>query len=836
MLSIGVLRSDSADYYLALVAEGVDEYYSVRREVPGRWIGTGAIGLDLSGEVAGEDLRALLAGNDPRSGERLGSAPRTVPGFDLTFSAPKSASLLFAFGDATVTVHVTRAHEEAVRAAFGYLEREACRVRRGHAGVDQVRAEGFAGAAFRHRSSRAGDPQLHTHVLVANVVRGIDGRWSAPDSRRLHHHARTAGYLYQAHLRHELTIRLGLAWRPVVKGSAELDGIPNLVLRAFSRRRADINAELTRRGASSRKAAQIAALATRQPKDYDEDVVSLREEWVTRAQDLGLHAEDLPSLLWRQRGLEPLAIDDFDVTDALTADSSTFDRRDVLRAIASRAGSGATVADIEARTDALLTGRHVVALTEDRYTTPAMLALEAAIIQNALGRRYDRTGIASADVIDDVLHARLTLSNEQAGMVRHVLTSGWGVDVVCGVAGAGKTRALEAARAAWEATGHRVIGAGLAARAAAELVAGSGIASGTLDALLLDLDQQPHGLPPRTVVVLDEAAMVGTRKLGRLLAHTDAPRAKVVLVGDDKQLPEIEAGGAFAGLARRLPAVTLTENLRQHDRAEREALARLRAGEVTEALDRLAVRGRITFAEDRPALLDRMIGDWERARSTGQDVLMLALRRADVEALNRAARSALRERGELASGTLDTPGRDFAVGDRVVTLANRRHVRVVNGARGTVTSIDREAGQLSVRFDTGTETALPATYLRAGHLGHAYALTIHKAQGMSCDTALLLADDELFQEAGYTALSRGRHQNQLYRVPSEHPHREIAHARIFERDDPLAGLASTLRTSRHKSLALDSLRRLPPTPAPRTRNRPVRRAGDGGSSLRSSAL
>jgi conjugative relaxase-like TrwC/TraI family protein len=282
MLSIGVLRAGGEEYYLDAVAKGADEYYSLRGEVPGRWMGVGAVDLELSGQVAGEDLRALLAGKDPRSAERLGSAPRKVPGFDLTFSAPKSVSLLFAFSDPAVIVHVTRAHESAVRAAFRHLEREACRVRRGHAGLDHLAAEGFIGAAFRHRSSRAGDPQLHTHVLVANVVRGLDGRWSAPDSRRLHHYARTAGYLYQAHLRLELATRLGLAWRPVLKGSAELEGIPDRVLRAFSRRRADIEAELTVRGASSRKAAQIATLATRQPKDYDEDAVSLCDEWRER--------------------------------------------------------------------------------------------------------------------------------------------------------------------------------------------------------------------------------------------------------------------------------------------------------------------------------------------------------------------------------------------------------------------------------------------------------------------------------------------------------------------------------------------------------------------------
>ncbi|MGQ0805790.1 MAG: ATP-binding domain-containing protein, partial [Actinomycetota bacterium] len=192
------------------------------------------------------------------------------------------------------------------------------------------------------------------------------------------------------------------------------------------------------------------------------------------------------------------------------------------------------------------------------------------------------------------------------------------------------------------------------------------------------------------------------------------------------------------------------------------------------------------------------------------DVLLRAGRRIDVDALTRAARHPLPAGGERAPHPRDGPGRDFATGDRVVTLANRRRLGVINGARGTVTSINHRAGEITVCFDTGPETTLPATYLRAGHLGHAYALTIHKAQGMTCDTALLLADDALFREAGYTALSRGRHHNQLYRVTAEHPHREIAHAPIVERADPLDALSATLRRSRHKGLALDGLR--PPAP------------------------
>ncbi len=570
MLSIGELRADSADYYLDAVARGADEYY-VEGEVPGRWVGVSADAVGLSGEVAAEDLRAVLAGDDPSTGEHLGSVPRQVPGFDLTFSSPKSVSLLFSFSEPEIVKEIVAAHESAVNAALGYLEREACVVRRGHAGAERLAAEGFIGAAFRHRTSRAGDPQLHTHVLVSNVVRGIDGRWSAPDSRCLHHHARTAGYLYQAHLRYELTARLGLRWRQVVKGSADLVGIPDRVLRSFSRRRADIVAELAAHGASSRRAAQIATLATRAPKNREVDPSVLRDEWIERSLALGLNPADLPSLIGQAPASGPLVVHDREITDALTLEASTFNRRDILRAVAARAEAGARVETVEARAAALLTGRHVVRLDDDRYTTPGMLAVERAIIQNALGRRYDRTGAAADDVVEVVVHERLTLSNEQAGMVRHITTSGWGVDIVAGIAGAGKTRALEAARVAWEATGHRVVGAALAARAAEELEAGSGIPSGTLDALLIDLDRQPGGLPPKTVIVLDEAAMVGTRKLGRLLAHAGAASAKVLLVGDDGQLPEIEAGGAFAGLARRLPAVRLTENLRQRDPAARQA-------------------------------------------------------------------------------------------------------------------------------------------------------------------------------------------------------------------------------------------------------------------------
>jgi len=205
MLSIGRLRLEHGlDYYLQTVADGTEEYYAADREAPGHWIGASEQLVGLHGEVFGDDLRAVLEGRDPATGLMLVSSRRTRPGFDLCFSAPKSMSLLFAFGDSEIRRAVLGAHDSAVRAALDYLEREACWVRRGHAGVHRLRADGFAAAAFRHRTSRAGDPQLHTHVVVANMARGEDARWSALHSHALYDAAQTAGYLYQAHLRHEI--------------------------------------------------------------------------------------------------------------------------------------------------------------------------------------------------------------------------------------------------------------------------------------------------------------------------------------------------------------------------------------------------------------------------------------------------------------------------------------------------------------------------------------------------------------------------------------------------------------------------------------------------------
>jgi conjugative relaxase-like TrwC/TraI family protein len=265
-------------------------------------MGRSADRLGLAGEVDADLLHRVLDRRDPKTGTRLTraqGAPK-VPGFDATFCAPKSVSLLFALGDPEISNEVRNAHDAAVSAAVRVLEDVAARSRRGKAGAERLVAEGFVAAGFRHRTSRAGDPHLHTHVLLANLVYSPqDERWSALDARSLYGWAKSIGYLYEVQLRAELTRRLGIEWTPVRRGIADVKGIPKNTLRAFSRRRAEIEAHMAERGDTTARAAQVATYATRKAKDRSVDAEGLVPGWRERARDLGLDDQALAGLVGR---------------------------------------------------------------------------------------------------------------------------------------------------------------------------------------------------------------------------------------------------------------------------------------------------------------------------------------------------------------------------------------------------------------------------------------------------------------------------------------------------------------------------------------------------------
>ena len=301
MLSIGKIALGQHRYYEQQVAGGGDDYYSGRGEAPGEWVGAGAEALGLSGRVSAEQFGALIAGLDPRDPSvRLRASERDpkVAALDLTFSAPKSLSVLFAVAPEQISGELVACHEEAVRAALEYLEEEAVMVRRGEGGEHVERAGGLIAAAYRHRMSRALDPQLHTHVVAANLARGSDGRFTALHGAPLYRAAKTAGFLYQAHLRALVSERLGLEWGEVRNGAAELEGVQRPVIEHFSKRRQEMlrEAEAGGIGLDTKAAAESAALATRERKQYGIETHTWREEVRARAGELGLGAEELDEL------------------------------------------------------------------------------------------------------------------------------------------------------------------------------------------------------------------------------------------------------------------------------------------------------------------------------------------------------------------------------------------------------------------------------------------------------------------------------------------------------------------------------------------------------------
>ncbi|MBE2316565.1 relaxase domain-containing protein [Solirubrobacter sp. CPCC 204708] len=851
MLSIGKLAADQAKYYLdqaearvdvvQSVGGGIEDYYVGPSEARGRWIGVAAHELELRDDVGADALRRVLDGLDPRDGTalRTSTSRATVAGFDLTFSAPKSVSVLFGVGDEQTRARVREAHDLAVREAVGHMEKAAAAVRRGHGGVIVEEASGLVAAAFRHRTSRAGDPQLHTHVLVANLGRGVDGRWSALDGRRLYAEARTASFLYQAVLRGELTRRLGVEWTPVRRGIAEVLGVPRAVQKAFSRRRAEIEAALEERGTSGARAAEAAALATRRVKDPRVNADMLVDEWRSRAAELGFGRQEIERIVGRARerrvGEEDWARAERHLAgpNGLTRRTATFGRGDVLQQLceALPRGSRVDAQMLERRSEQFLEMHAVPLLPDDeartsgegfrrrdgrlmpagaerlRYSTPEHLALERRVVEDAVRAREMAVGVASDVTVERVLAARPTLSKEQRRVIESLCLDGHGVAVVAGRAGTGKTFTLGVAREAWHAAGHPVLGVAIARRAADELRQGAGISSTSIAALLGDLEKSDR-LPERCVLVVDEAGMVPTRDLAALLEHVQRASGKLVLVGDDRQLPSIEAGGAFRGLIQRGLAVELGENVRQVNRWEREALDHLRAGRAEAALGLYGGHGALTVEPTAGDARERLVRDWMGASG---DNVMIAQRRADVADLNARARVRLQEARRVGGAELDLAGGAFAVGDRVVVKRNDPRLGVTNGQRGEVVALDAASDALTVacggrRVELDREFLTSTTRDGEPSLLHGYAMTGHVAQGATVDHCFVLASEGMSREWAYVALSRGRKSNRLY-VAAQPDDARAEFAPVSpEPRDPVERLVAALSDSEAPVLAIDSRR------------------------------
>ena len=719
------------------------------------------------------------------------------PGYDLTLRPPKSVSLLWALGGPEIAAQVRAAHQSAVDEVVAYVEQHAVRAREPKTG-GRVRTDGVIAAAFDHRTSRAGDPLLHTHVVTANMTRFNDRtgdvQWRAVESSALFDHARAGGFLYQAHLRHELATRLGVRFTDAVHGYAEIEGVPAEVIDRFSKRRHEIEEELAATGRSSAKSAQVITLETRKAKDYSVDADTLVERWRAEAAEIGFDQAAAAACTGHERPEVWTAADEQELLDMLAGPrglcerAATFRRSDVVEHVALLVGAQTTAVEMEAMVDRLLSGEQVLRVDEirgrsrglgqERWTTKEMADIETRLLELAAAPSSLPEGVTvPSAVVDEVMLVRAELSEEQSVMVASICSTDRFILPVEGRPGAGKTYATDAVVAAHVAAAVPILGCAVSAAAAAELESQAGFARSVMPAttvakMLWDLDRF-DGLAPGATVIVDEASMIATRDLARLVDHVHAASGRIVLVGDPDQHGAVEAGGVFAHLCATEGdgLVRLVENRRQADHTDRMAVEDYRNGLIDDAVGRLDDAGRVVRSATAADSFDAMVADWFVSHRDGSADPMIAGPNSTRRALNDRARVLLKAAGELTGEPLRVSGREFMVGDVVVARRNDRTLTdaergdfVKNGSAGTVTAVHYDRREVTVAFDAEGVIRLPHAYLAGGHLEHGYARTTYGVQGHTHTVARYHPTDASSFEEGYVAVTRGRDGARLYVV------------------------------------------------------------------------
>jgi len=814
VLTISKLRRWSIAYYLdtAHAAQratrdfqraggGLGEYYSEHDTRTPTWLCAGdtrtaasLVGLSDTQRAGGEADAGVVArwlddGVTPGGGSGRGFGERGVHGFDLTFAAPKSVSVIRALkADDVVSKGIADAHTTALAEAMEYLAVHAGYTRVHNPLTEQkdlVHLPGLVAVAYQHETSRCGDPHLHTHVIVPNRQARAAGVLVSIDGTSLFHEAKAAGVIYQATLRRELHRSLGFEWEPVDPhtGMAELAGVDRTTITAWSRRSSQLREWAARHlhvqdGPLS--AAQLAAAqkATRPTKPEELAWPELLQQWRADARGLRLDRASFEQARAARRAAARSPFDRARLADAAERiDKAAFTRADLVEIIGAQLpveGERSPREAVEAAVDELgirLTAprRRHQREGHERFTLDRILAEEVAVL-DLVDARDDRSQLW---VREDDTHG---LSADQRAAVEAIGRSPWLVQPLSAPAGAGKTTSLRALRAAaHHRYGARVLVLAPTGRAVDVAVReGAGDTGFTIAKALQDLRNGTLTLDRGTVVVVDEAGMVGTDDLRQLLTATTSAGVKTVLVGDPHQLAPVKArGGMFAQLCADLPWTQhLEEVWRMSDPAERAASLALRDGEpkaIRRAVDwyrtndRLHCGDAITMAADA---VDAYAADVQR----GRDALLICDTTEMADALNQRIH---RDRIDGKAATVTGARRQqIGVGDLIISRRNDPTIdfhhstpdadslpSVRNGNRWRVAAIDTKTNRVAAeRLDDKARVVFDHDYLR-DHVSLGYAVTVHSAQGVTADASHAVLGENSSRAMLYVAMTRGRYAN-----------------------------------------------------------------------------
>lgn len=753
----------------------------------------------------------------------------SVAGYEMIFAPPKSVSVAWALADGPTRERIATIHRQAVTDALTHFERHAAFTRQGNHGEAQVDVNGITAVLFEHWDSRAGDPHLHTHVPISTKVQRADGKWTALDGRTVFAATVTISEFYASRLR-DLFRDHGATWtrRPsdgvdLKRPVWELDGIPTVLLEGFSQRAQQVETDRSERIVAFRAAhgrepnakelleiGKRAQYATRLRKQPPKTLAEHVAGWRAHAEQL-IGAGAVRGLSQRiftaQR--EPLTQVDVAglarVTLAVVADYHSHFTRWNIEAEAHRQTAhlrlppGGRDALIRAVTDAVTSDEGTLALrgpalvaeaavlrrrsgesvfiehNSQRYTTEHTLRCEQALVAWARRRGGHRVDAAALDRAV----AGNRLNTGQRRMVESFARSGRRVQLALAPAGAGKTTAMRVFAQAWRDGGGRVFAFAPSARAAQELGASIKARPHTLHELTTALRygkaQFLFALKPGDVVIIDEAAMSGTHTLHTVVTYAMKRGADVRLVGDDRQLGAVEAGGAIRLIAHDVGALRFREVVRFTDKDQAEASLKIRVGDRA-GLQYYFDHGRVQGGS-RETMRDAAQKAWRADLDAGKQTLLIVPTNDDVGALNLQARAQRIRRGDINGGRAVNlhDGTTASIGDWVVTRKNNRTLSlfagkdfVKNGDTWHITAVHPN-GDLAVTHRAhGGATVLPAYYV-AAHLELAYAATANRVQGMTAEhSAHTLVPETMSREQFYPAITRARDANHAYVITHHH--------------------------------------------------------------------